>query len=61
MPVPLRNFRVPQDTWDLALAVTKRRGETISGVLTDALERYLKRHATAEERAEHLTESSPAA
>lgn len=61
MPAPLKNIRVPQDTWNLALAVTKRRGETVSGILVDALERYLKRHATDAERAEHLADESPAA
>ncbi len=39
-----RAFQTPDDLWDRALAVARARGETLSGVLRRALERYVKRH-----------------
>lgn len=42
--VPLRAVRVPDETWKPAQDVAKARGESVSQVVRDALERYVKRH-----------------
>ena len=47
----LRNFRVATPKWELALKVAEREGTTVSGVLTAALDKFLKKHATDEELA----------
>lgn len=39
-----RSIRIPDDLWEDAKAVTKSRDESISQVVRDALERYVKRH-----------------
>jgi hypothetical protein len=40
---PLRNIRVPNDLWQMAMAKAVERGETVSDVVRRALERYVKR------------------
>lgn len=47
-----RNVRVPNRRWALAGIVTKRRAEDRSQLVNDSLERYNRRHATDEERAQ---------
>lgn len=42
--IPLRTVRVPDEQWDAAKAVAKARGESVSQVVRDSLERYVKRH-----------------
>lgn len=42
--VPLRAIRVPDESWDAAKVVAKQRGESVSQVVRDALDRYVKRH-----------------
>ena len=42
--VPLRTGRVPDELWDAAKAIAQERGESLSQVWRDALERYVKRH-----------------
>ena len=44
MPTPLRNIRVADDLWHRAKAIAEGRGESLTAVLVDALERYVKRH-----------------
>jgi hypothetical protein len=48
----LRNVRVDDALWRLAGVVTKRRRETISGVIKRLLAEYVDQHATDEDRAE---------
>lgn len=60
----LRNIRVDQPRWELALAVAARQGTSISAVLSLALDKFLKKHATDEELAAltaDQTTSTPAA
>jgi len=40
----LRNVRVADDLWQRARAVAAMRDESLSAVIRDALERYVKRH-----------------
>jgi hypothetical protein len=40
----LRNFRAEDSLWLRAKAIADSRGESLSDVLRDALERYVKRH-----------------
>lgn len=40
----LRNVRVTADLWDAAKAIAARRDETLSDVIRQALEQYVKRH-----------------
>lgn len=40
----LRNFRAPDSLWLRAKAVADQRGESLSDVIREALERYVKRH-----------------
>jgi hypothetical protein len=54
----LRNIRVDQPRWDLALRVAAREGTSISAVLSLALDRFLKKHATTEELAELTADQS---
>lgn len=42
--IPLRTLRVPDETWDAAKVIAKDRGETVTAVMREALERYVKRH-----------------
>ncbi len=42
---PLRNFRCEDTLWQRAKAVAASREESLSDVLRDALERYVKQHA----------------
>ena len=44
---PLRNVRVSDETWQAARRVAAARGETVSDVVVRALERYVRRNATA--------------
>jgi predicted DNA-binding protein len=39
-----RGIRVPPGIWLHALAITRRRGETISDVVREALESYIETH-----------------
>lgn len=39
---PNRAIRVPDELWYAALAVAKERGETLSDVIRDRLNNYLK-------------------
>jgi hypothetical protein len=48
----IRNIRIDDPLWRLAGAVTKRRRETISGVIKRLLAEYVEQHATDEDRAE---------
>lgn len=41
---PVRNFRVDEELWQLAAVVTRRRRETISGVVKRALVEYVEQH-----------------
>lgn len=41
---PVRNLRVPDDIWNIALKIARRKGETITSVITDALKRYIGRN-----------------
>lgn len=41
---PMRSTRQPDDVWLPAQAIAKRRGETVTDVIRDALRRYIKRH-----------------
>lgn len=45
---PVRNLRVGS-VWDLALRIARRRGETLTGVITKALEAYVAEHRTPED------------
>jgi predicted DNA-binding protein len=38
---PKRSIRIPDELWQAALAVAKRRGETLNAVIRAALERYV--------------------
>lgn len=40
----LRNVRVPDEEWDAAMEIARRRGETLSDVIRQALTRYVARH-----------------
>lgn len=44
MPTPLRAVRVPTERWGRALAIAKRRGESLSQIINDALDRYIAEH-----------------
>jgi hypothetical protein len=44
MPTPLRNVRVGP-LWDEAMAIAEKRGENLSEVIRQALERYVKRNS----------------
>jgi hypothetical protein len=48
----IRNIRVDEDLWRLAGVVTKRRRETISGVIKRLLAEYIDQHATDDDRSE---------
>lgn len=37
-----RTVRMPDELWQAALALAKRRGETVSDVIRAALERYVR-------------------
>lgn len=40
----LRNVRIADGLWADALAISRARGETLSGVIRAALTRYVARH-----------------
>lgn len=40
---PRRTIRIPDELWGAAQAKASERGETLSGVLRKALERYVRR------------------
>lgn len=46
----LRSIRIDDDLWKLAVVVTKRRRETVSGVIKRLLAEYVERHATDSDR-----------
>lgn len=45
---PQRTVCVPPKTWDAAKATAKARGDVLSEVIRQCLERYVKRHAPRE-------------
>jgi hypothetical protein len=47
----VRNIRVDDALWRLAGIVTRRRRETISGVIKRLLAEYVEQHATDDDRA----------
>lgn len=47
----IRNIRIDEGLWRLALIVTRRRRETVSGVIKRLLAEYVDQHATDEDRA----------
>lgn len=47
-----QSIRIPDELWRAALAVAKRRGETLNGVLRAALERYVTEHEDEDDEAE---------
>lgn len=49
---PVRNFRIPRAIHDPATAIAAKRGETLTDVVTRALEAYIRRHR-------HLLEPDP--
>lgn len=40
---PIKSFRIPDDIYKAAQAKAAERGETLTGVVVDALKRYTKR------------------
>ncbi|MFI5783541.1 YlcI/YnfO family protein [Nocardia sp. NPDC051570] len=42
MPGEGRSVRVPDEVWDAAMARAKSEGRTVSSVIVDALERYVR-------------------
>ena len=40
-----RTVRVPDELWNAAMAIAQARGETLSDIIRDALERYVKRNS----------------
>lgn len=43
-PMIMRSIRVPKKLWDEAKAVADEREESISDIIREALERYVKKH-----------------
>lgn len=41
---PVHNFRASPELWDEAVTIAAERGETMTDVLVQALEAYVKRH-----------------
>jgi hypothetical protein len=41
---PQRTVRIPDKTWDAAKATAERRGDNLSEVIRQSLERYVKRN-----------------
>jgi len=44
MPTPLRAIRVSDELWRAVKEIAERRGQTVSGVIRDALAVYVMRH-----------------
>jgi hypothetical protein len=42
---PARSVRVGEPLWEAAKTAAASNGETVTDVITDALRRYVKRHA----------------
>lgn len=40
----LRTTQIDDDTWALAAQIAARRGETLAGVMREAVKRYVARH-----------------
>lgn len=40
----LRNVRVSDELWEAVKRIAERRGQTVSGVIRDALAVYVQRH-----------------
>lgn len=38
----LRNVRVPDSLWDSAMSLARSRGETVTSVITEALQAYVE-------------------
>lgn len=49
---PQRTVRVPDKTWDAAKAVAERRGDNLSEVIRQALERYVRCNPPPRDRAQ---------
>jgi hypothetical protein len=45
---PRRTIRIPNKTWNAAKATARRKGDTLSEVIRQSLERYVKRNAPRE-------------
>jgi hypothetical protein len=45
---PARAVRVEDELWNEAKAIAAKRGDSLSDVMRQALERYVKRHRQAE-------------
>lgn len=45
VPMVMRSIRVPERLWNEAKAKADERGESISDVIREALERYLRRRS----------------
>jgi hypothetical protein len=41
---PLHPFRAPDELWQAALSIARRRGEYLSQILRKALEDYVKKY-----------------
>lgn len=41
---PVRNFRIPASLYEPAAAIAEKRGETVTDVVTRALQAYVRRH-----------------
>jgi len=39
-----RSIRIPDDLWSAALAIARRRGDTLNEIIRAALERYVAEH-----------------
>ncbi len=44
-PMVMRSIRVPESLWNEAKAKADERGESISDVIREALERYVRRRS----------------
>lgn len=43
LPMVMRSVRVPENVWNEAKAKADERGESVSDVVREALERYLRK------------------
>jgi hypothetical protein len=46
-----RSIRIPEPLWRVALAIAKRRGDTLNAVIRAALERYVAENGDVGEEA----------
>ncbi|MGH1563094.1 ribbon-helix-helix protein, CopG family [Mumia sp. DW29H23] len=47
---PIRAFRIPDDLFESAREIADRRGESLSDVVRDLLERWVAEHVNDERR-----------